>query len=90
MVEYHAGTERVEHIQIIINPMQEADNVIPTLEQLLSTTRVGLIKTARNVGIYLPCVFHVRSGPNQSYSPEYDWERLSPYSTRKVKVRTLD
>ena len=44
MVEYHAGTERVEHIQIIINPMQEADNVIPTLEQLLSTTRVGLIK----------------------------------------------
>ena len=27
----HAGTERVEHIQIIITSAQEADNVIPTL-----------------------------------------------------------
>ena len=40
----HAGTERAEHIQIIITSAQDSDNVIPTLEKLLSTTRVGLIK----------------------------------------------
>ena len=43
-----------------------------------------------NLGIYGPCVFHVRSGPNQSYSTECDWEILSPSSTRKVEGRTLE
>ena len=31
----------------------------------------------KNIGIYCPRVFCVGSGNNQSYSREYDWERLS-------------
>ena len=30
----------------------------------------GVIKTISNIRIYRPHVFHVRSGPNQQYSPE--------------------
>ena len=44
----HAGTECVEHIQILITSMQEADNAIPAQEKscglLLSTIRVGVVK----------------------------------------------
>ena len=39
---------------------------------------VVLLKTTGNIRIYRPRVFCVRSGPNQSYSSEYGWERLSP------------
>ena len=48
-----AGTERAEHIHIIITSAQKVDNVIPTLEQSLSTIRVGVIKTSGNAGILL-------------------------------------
>ena len=64
--------------------------MIHTLDRSLSTIRVRVIKTTGNIGIYCPRVFRVRSGPNQSYYTEYDWEHLSPYSTRKVKGRTLE
>ena len=88
----HSGTEREEHIQIIINSTQEADIVIPTQDRpcglSLSTIWVRVIKTAGNTRIQRPHVFHVRSGPNQLYSPEYGWDFLSPCSTRKLKGRT--
>ena len=61
----HAGTENAENIQIITTSAQKVDNVIPTLDRLLSTIRVGVIKTAGNIGIYCPSVFCVRSRPNQ-------------------------
>ena len=32
---------------------------------------IRVIKTTCNIGIYHPCVFHVRSGPKQSYFSEY-------------------
>ena len=47
-------------------------------------------KTTRNIRIYNPHVFHVGSGPNQSYYPECDCKRLSPSFTRKVKGRTQE
>ena len=37
------------------------------------------------LGHHRPRVFRVRSGLNQSYSSEHDWESLSPYFTWKVK-----
>ena len=50
-----SGTEHAEHIQIIITSTQEAVNLIPTQDWScglsLSTIRVGLIKTARNIRI---------------------------------------
>ena len=55
---------------------------------LVTPYGLGVIKTSGNIGIYLPRVFCVRSGVNQSYSLEYGWERLSPSSTWKVKGRT--
>ena len=64
--------------------MQDADNLIPNQVRLLvyslGCTVTGVIKTASNIMIYCPRVFHVMYGPNQSYSPEYGWECLSPYS----------
>ena len=51
MCVLYAGTERAEHIQIIITSAQKADNVIPTLDQFLSTIRVGLINISGNIGI---------------------------------------
>ena len=62
---YHTDNGHVEHIWIIITSTQEADNVILTLDQPLSTIWVGIIKTAGNIGIYCPRVFHVRSNTNQ-------------------------
>ena len=51
----HAGTERAEHIQILIISMQEAYNMIPTQDQscglYISTIRDRLIKTTRNISI---------------------------------------
>ena len=44
---------------------------------------VGLIQTTRNIGIYRPRVFHARYRPNQSYSPEFDWECLLSPSTER-------
>ena len=61
----HAGTEHAEHIQIIITSMENADNVIPTLDQLLSTIWVRVIKTTVNIRINYPHVFCVGSGPDQ-------------------------
>ena len=72
----HTSTKRAEHIQIIITSVQKADNVIPAYYWLLSIIRAGVIKTAGNIRIYCPRVFCVRSGPNQSYSMEYDWDHL--------------
>ena len=86
----HAGTELTEHLNIIITSAQKVDNLKQTLDRLLSTIRVRVIKTTGNIGIYRPRLFRVRSGPNQSYYTEYDWEHLSPYYTRKVKGRTLE
>ena len=37
----------------------------------------GVIKTAIHIRIYHPQIFRMISGPNQSYSLEYVWERLS-------------
>ena len=48
----------------------------------------GEIKTTRNIRIYLHCIFYVRSGPNQSYYPDCDWEGLPPSSTRNEKGRS--
>ena len=87
---YHTDNGHVEHIWIIITSAQEADNVILTLDQPLSTIWVRIIKTAGNIGIYCPRVFRVRSDTNQSHYPEYDWERLSSSSTQKVKGLTSD
>ena len=47
-----------------------------------------VIKTTGNIGIFRPCVFFVRSGTNQVYSMECDWERLSPFYMQKAKGRT--
>ena len=47
----HAGTECAEHIHIIITSVKKADNVIPILDQSLSTMRFLLIKTSGNIGI---------------------------------------
>ena len=55
---------------------------------MLGPSGIGVIKTTVNIGIYFPRVFHMRSGPNQSYSMEYGWEHLSLYSKWKVKGRT--
>ena len=66
-----------------LTSMQTVDNVIPTQERYSDfdyTQRSGVIKTTGNITIYRPQVFRVRSGPNQSYSSEYDWEFLSPSS----------
>ena len=75
-----SGTERAEHIHIIIISAQEADNVITNQVQLFVYTlgRMvnGVIKTAANIRIYHPHVFRVSSGSNPSYYPEYDWERI--------------
>ena len=40
------------------------------------------------LGHHRPRVFCMRSGINQSYLLEHDWERLSKSSTWKVKGRT--
>ena len=42
------------------------------------------------LGRHRPRLFRVRSGINQSCSPEHDWERLSPSSMWKVKGRTSE
>ena len=51
----HAGTERTEHIHILITSVQETDNVIPTQDRScglsLSTIWAGVIKTAMNIRI---------------------------------------
>ena len=49
-----------------------------------------LIKATRNIRIYRPCVFHMRSEPKQSYSPEFDCDNISPYSTWKWKGITYE
>ena len=58
----------------IITSSQEVDNVIPMkfgLNLHVGPSGVGEIKTTGNISIYRPRVFHVRSGPNQSYYPEF-------------------
>ena len=40
--------------------------------------QVKVIITAWDIMIYHPQVFCVRYGPNQIYSPEYDWGCISP------------
>ena len=81
-------TKHAEHTHIIITSAQEADNVITDLDRSLSTKQYRVIKTTGNIGIYCPSVFRVRSGPNQPYYTEYDWECLSTSSTEKVKEIT--
>ena len=76
-----------KHIQIIITSVQEAYNVIPTLEPF--TNILERIKTDGNIMIHCTCAFCVRSRINQPYSLEFDWESLSPYSKRKEKERTF-
>ena len=62
MVASHDGTEPFEHIQIITTSAQEADNLIPNSDRLLSTIWAGVIKTARNIGMYCSRVSRVRYG----------------------------
>ena len=50
----------------------------------------GVVKTPGIYGYNFPRVFSVGSGPNQSYSPQFDWGILSQYPTRKVKGITLE
>ena len=67
------------------------DNVIPTQVRVNlcgGPYGVGAIKTTKNIRIYRPREFCVRSGTNQSYSMECDWKCFSPSSTHKVKGRT--
>ena len=48
------GTERAEHIQIIITSTQEVDNMILTQDRNVAygyTIQVGVIRTSRNIWI---------------------------------------
>ena len=63
-----------KHIRIIITSAQKVDNLKQTLDRLLSTIRVRVIKTTGNIGIYRPRLFHMSFGPNQLYSLGY-WLR---------------
>ena len=72
----HAGTEIAEHIQVIIISAQRVDNVIPPDDRLLSIIPVRVIQNAGNLRMCCPCIFRVRSGPNQSYYTEFYWKRL--------------
>ena len=56
----------------------------------MGSHRDRVIKTTGNIGIYSPHVFHMSSGTNQSYSPEYDWECLSPLSTVRRREEQPD
>ena len=80
-----------EHIQTIITSVKKVDNAILTQvwdKPPRRSIRGIVIKNTGNIRIYRPRVFHVGYEPNQSYSPECDWELLSPSSTWKVKGRT--
>ena len=86
----HDGTEHAETIHIIITFVKKADNEMPTQDRSLSTIKIRGINTASNISMYHPRVFHMIYKPNQLYSTEYDWKSLQPFSTRKVKGRTLE
>ena len=69
----------MEHIYIIITSVQKLV-ISKYMCNSLWPGGVTIKNTARSIGIYRPHVFHVRSGSNQYYSPEYCRERLSPPS----------
>ena len=54
----------------------------------LGCTVAELIKNTCNIRVYRPRVFYVGSGPNQSHSPECDWEHISSFFTWGVRGRT--
>ena len=47
---------------------------------MVVTRGVNITTTTGNIGIHHPHVFHVSSGPNQSYYLKCDCKRLSPPS----------
>ena len=82
-----------EYIQIIIHSAQVIENVIPNQVRVnlyVGPFGFGVIKTTSNIRIYCSCVFHVRAGPNKSYDPKCDQERLSPYYKLLVKGITSE
>ena len=75
------------HTQIVLTSTKKLDNVIfvpgRVIGEELYCKGTGVIKTDRNIRIYCPQVFSVRSGPNQLYSLQYGLECLSPYYKRR-------